>query len=585
MTTVVGTQSKPSIYDAPDMVNSAAVEMEDSRLSAFPKSQTRPIFWNILLAIAALMLGGLPGIGQALERVGINLYANAPVNVVLDENAGYYQGLTLHGVLLVIVYTFTFANGFITLATMRAYGRPMASTLLVHVAFFSALLGTALAGWTMLANEATVLFTFYPPLEAHTMFYIGAVLLVISTWVTLGNIVWTHRKWRAENPEIRTPLMAFMGIMTYVMWAMASVGIAAEVLLLILPWKFGWTDGIDAQLARTLFWLTGHPIVYFWLLPAYISWYTMVPKHAGGRLFSDPIARLVFILFLLFSTPVGFHHQYTDSGVPQWMKNVHGIATFAIFFPSMITAFSVISALENGGRNLGGRGLFGWIWKLPWGSPVLTAQLHAMLIFTLGGASGLINASQTVNLVVHNTAFIVGHFHMTIGAVALAYVGIAYWLVPYLTGNNLWGRKMALWQTWLWFFGMLIFARGQISAGLQGVPRRTAFADASYKDFIDGLDVPNMLTAIGGSMMGLSGLLIFIVIAGTVMGLAGKNKEQQIPVAETRIGSTRRIWPWLDNYKLWIGAAILLVVLAYLPFMITYVPDGSSATGAPFDLY
>ncbi len=567
------------------MVHSAAVPMEHSRLSAFPKAQTRFVLANVLLAMFALLLGGLPGIGQALERVGINLYNNDVVTAVLDEQAAYYQGLTLHGVLLVIVYTFTFANGFVTLGTMRAYGRPMASTMLVQLAFILALLGTVLAGWAMLANEATVLFTFYPPLEAHVTFYLGAVLLVVATWVTLINIVMTHRQWSKENPGERTPLLGFMAIMTYAMWSMASVGIAAEVLLLILPWKFGWVDGIDAQLARTLFWLTGHPIVYFWLLPAYISWYAMIPKQAGGRLFSDPIARFVFILFLLLSTPVGFHHQYTEAGIPQWMKNVHGIATFAIFFPSMITAFSVISALENGGRNRGGKGLFGWIWKLPWGNPALTAQLHAMLIFTLGGASGLINASQTVNLVVHNTAFIVGHFHMTIGAVALAYIGIAYWLIPYLTGNNLWGRKFALWQSWLWFAGMLIFARGQISAGLQGVPRRTAFADSVYKDWIDGLDMPNILTAVGGSMMGLSGLLLLFVIVGTVAGMAGKNSNQEIPVTETRVGATKRIWPWLDNYRLWVTVAILLVLIAYIPFIVTYVPDGSTSTGASFPLY
>jgi cytochrome c oxidase subunit 1 len=535
--------------------------------------------------MVALLLGGIPGIFQALERIGVNAYASAPVNQALDESAGYYQGLTLHGVLLVIVYTFTFSNGFITLATMRAYGRPMASTLLTQLAFFLALAGTAMAGWAMLTNQATVLFTFYPPLSAHWTFYIGAVLLVVSTWVTLINIVITHRRWAADNPGERAPLIGFMAIMTYSMWSMASVGIAAEILFLILPWNFGWTDGIDAQLARTLFWLTGHPIVYFWLLPAYISWYSMIPKQAGGKLFSDPLARFVFILFLLFSAPVGFHHQYTESGIPQWMKNIHGIATFAIFFPSMITAFSVVSALESGGRARGGKGLFGWIRKLPWGNPSFTAQVNAMLIFTLGGASGLINASQTVNLVVHNTAFIVGHFHMTIGAVALAYIGIAYWLVPYLTGHRLFAPKLALAQSWLWLIGMLIFARGQISAGLQGVPRRTAFADSVYKDFIDGLDVPNWLTAIGGSMMGVSGLLIFIVIFGTIIGLAGRDRDIEPPVAETRIGATKRIWPWLDNYKLWVGLAILLVVLAYIPFIITYLPYNGTAVGAPFDLY
>ncbi len=81
----------------------------------------------------------------------------------------------------------------------------------------------------------------------------------------------------------------------------------------------------------------------------------------------------------------------------------------------MVTAFSVFAALEQGGRKRGGKGLLGWIWKLPWDDPSVSAQLLAGLAFMLGGASGLINASYTVNLVVHNTSFIVGHFHLTVG--------------------------------------------------------------------------------------------------------------------------------------------------------------------------
>ena len=100
------------------------------------------------------------------------------------------------GVLLVIVFTFTFANGFITLATMRAYGRPMASTLLVQLAFLLALAGTVLAGWTMLANEATVLFTFYPPMQAHPAFYIGLTLVVVGSWGWAANMIVS---WRAAR--------------------------------------------------------------------------------------------------------------------------------------------------------------------------------------------------------------------------------------------------------------------------------------------------------------------------------------------------------------------------------------------------
>ena len=87
----------------------------------------------------------------------------------------------------------------------------------------------------------------------------------------------------------------------------------------------------------------------------------------------------------------------------------------------------------------------------------------------LGGASGLINASYTVNLVVHNTSFIVGHFHLTVGtAVALSIMGISYWLVPSLTGRALWRPKLAVIQTWTWFIGMIIFSNAMHVLGLLG---------------------------------------------------------------------------------------------------------------------
>ena len=73
-----------------------------------------------------------------------------------------------------------------------------------------------------------------------------------------------------------------------------------------------WTQTIDVGLSRTLFSWTLHAIVYFWLIPAYIAFYTMVPRAAGGRLYSDTMGRLTFILFLVFSLPVGMHHLLMD---------------------------------------------------------------------------------------------------------------------------------------------------------------------------------------------------------------------------------------------------------------------------------
>ncbi|MBX6378315.1 MAG: cbb3-type cytochrome c oxidase subunit I, partial [Clostridia bacterium] len=437
----------------------------------------RVVLWNLYVAFLALLVGGLMGPFQALENAGVNLYRFLPFL------HSYYQGLTIHGVLLALVWTTFFIAGFLQFVTIHGLRRPLYSLRLAQVAFALMVVGLVAAAVPILANQATVLFTSYAPLKAHPAYYVGLALVVVGTWLISANVYLTHRDWRRQHPGERTPLMVTGAIVTLIMWDIASLGIAAEFLGLLIPMALGLTVGTNPLLARTLFWFTGHPIVYFWLLPAYISWYTMMPKQVGGKLFSDPLARLAFLLFIPFSVPVGFHHQYTDPGVPQAWKMVHALLTFAVFFPSLLTAFTVVASLETGARARGGKGALRWLTALPWGDPSVASQLLAMVLFAFGGVSGLVNASYNLNLLVHNTAWVVGHFHLTVGtAVTLSFIGIAYWLIPHLTGRALWSRRMALWQAWLWFIGMAAFSRGMHWLGLLGAPRRTMLGASVYPD-------------------------------------------------------------------------------------------------------
>ncbi len=546
----------------------------------FPASQIWPIKWELVLALIALALGGLIGLLQAIERIGwIGSTGEAgtePLNYQQLGLQSYYQGLTLHGVLLALVFTSTFANGFLALTTMRGFERPMASTFLLQAAAILATVGILLAAYAMLTNQASVLFTFYAPMQAHVSFYLGATLLVVSTWLISLNQILTLRAWRKDHPNERIPLLAFTSIATYLMWDLASLGIAAEVVGVLLPWSAGLTSGVDPQLTRTFFWLTGHAIVYFWLLPAYVSWYLMVPAQAGGQPYSDGLTRMVFILFLLFSVPTGVHHQFTDPGIPVWAKTFHYFMTLIIFFPSVITAFSVMASLEAAGRKRGGRKLFGWIPKLPWDDPSVVAQLLAMLVFTLGGITGLINASYAMNKVVHNTAFVPGHFHLTVGtAVTLTIMGIAYWLVPYFTGHALWGRRVALWQAWLWAIGVLIFARGQMSGGIEGMPRRTAIGEAPYNALLNW-DLANQLTALGGILMTISGLLFFVVIIATIV--RDQPATVDVPYTTPRIDSGT-FAATLDRFGVWFGLAVLLAAIAYVPVLIGILPWSATSAG------
>jgi cytochrome c oxidase subunit 1 len=521
--------------------------------------------YQLYLSFVGLFLGLLMGFLQAFDRLGYDLYSAFQLE-------SYWQGLTLHGVALAIVFTFTFANGFLTITTMRGLERPMASTGLVKTSFWLAIVGVALAASAILLNKATVLFTFYSPMEAAEPFYIGAALLVVSTWVTLANQIWTYILWRQDNPDERIPLLAYVSIMTFIMWVIASIGIAVEVLGFILPWSFGWMSGTDPLLNRTLFWFSGHPIVYFWLLPAYVSWYMMVPKQVGGKLWSAGVVKAVFILFLLLSTPVGLHHQFTDPGVDAGLKWVHAVLTFGVFFPSMVTAFTIVAALENGARARGGKGLLMWIRKLPWGNASVVGQLLAMIGFALGGASGLVNASATVNQVVHNTSYVPGHFHLTVGtAVALTIMAVSYWLIPHLTGKKLWGPKVALTQVWLWFGGVLLFSNGQMTAGLQGQPRRLQTTGAEFLE--SSWEWHNIQTGIGGTIMFISGLLFFTVLLRTLLNK--EREEVEMPIAETIVGLEGNP-AILDRLGLWTVVSVVLIAIAYVPVFLFTDFDFSS---------
>src|SRR5699024_3866998 len=168
-----------------------------------------------------------------------------------------------------------------------------------------------------------------------------------------------HARFKKENPGERTPLMSFMGVVTMLMWVIASIGVATTVIFQLIPWSLGMVDEVNVLLSRTLVWYFGHPLVYFWLLPAYMAWYAIIPNIIGGNIFLDSLARLTSILLLCFSIPVGFRHQLTDPGIGPFGKYMRVILTMIVVIPSMMTAFSMCATFESRGRELGAKGLFG----------------------------------------------------------------------------------------------------------------------------------------------------------------------------------------------------------------------------------
>jgi cytochrome c oxidase subunit 1 len=532
-----------------------------------PSAEKKLVGSHILVAILALAVGSLFGPLQAFEHAGWDFYPYLSPFI-----KSYYQGLTVHGVLNALVWTTFFIMGFLTFNVSFGLKRPLKNIVLNKVGFWLMVVGVVAAAIPILGNTATVLFTFYPPLQANWAFYVGLTLVVVGSWVEGWGLFMTFSSWRKENPNERSPFVAFASVLIALLWQICTLGVATEILTMLLPWSLGLIPGVDPQLARTYFWFTGHPLVYFWLLTAYVSWYAMLPKQASnGKMFSDSLARLSFWIFLVLSTPLGFHHQYVDPGVPPIWKFLHSMLTFAVFFPSMMTAFTVIASIEQGARKSGATGLFAWIGKLKWSDPSVSAQLLAGILFFFGGIGGLANASYNVNLVLHNTSFIPGHFHLTVATgVTLSFIGISYWLVPYITGRKLWQPKWAVAQTWLWFVGMIIFSNAMHVLGLLGAPRRVPLGSAPYvpAEWSGRL----LQVGVGGAILFVSGAIYLIVMLMTATNKQRVEKEVEVPVAEP-MQDLSNTPAWLDRWAPWIYASLALIVIMYGPVLFDLIKN------------
>ena len=514
---------------------------------------------HIITALIALAIGIFLGPFQLFRRAPM-------MKLQIPVFSYYYQALTVHGVINALFFTTFFIVGFSYFVVQRSLERPIWKPKLAWVAYGLMLVGLLMVMYTLITNQANVLYTFYPSMIASPFFYLGLVLLVIGTWIVTAILFMTYYAWRKEHAGEHVPLAVFATLSNYTMWCVATVGVAIEVLFMLLPLSLGLIHTTDPQTARALFWFFGHPLVYFWLIPAYISWYTMLPKQVDSKIFSDPLARVAFIILLIFSIPVGVHHMYVDPGVSMMMKTIQWIFTFAVAIPSFLTAFNIAAMLERAGRKRGATNLIDWMWKQDWGNPVVAAQLVGMLMFVVGGVSGILNASLTLNVALHNTSWIPAHFHMTLaGAVTMTFIGILYWLLPMIRGRALYSTKLALWQIYTWFVGMLIFGYTYGEAGILGVPRRTDLGSASY---VNAEAVPYLNgAAIGGVLLLISSSLLFVNILGTLF-LSKEPVSGEAPI-DTHVESNSPMF--LERWGFWLIVVLVLVVLAWGPVFLETV--------------
>jgi cytochrome c oxidase subunit 1 len=539
----------------------------------------RIILAELLVPLALFIFGAYHGVLQTMYMSGV-------IRATSVGGIDYYQGLTAHGVINAIVLTtfFAVAFGYTVISQQLKSQVSIAGATLSLVLMLS---GAVMAAVMIFLGKASVLYTFYPPLMAHPLFYIGLVLFIVGSWVPLWTWIPVYMRWRKENRGRKTP-MGVVGILaTFIVWQMATLPVAVEVLVQLLPWSLGWTHGINVMLSRTLFWFFGHPLVYFWLLPTYVMYYTMLPKLAGGKLFSDFAGRFTFMALILLSCPLGLHHQFADPGISTTSKGVQGVLTMLVAIPSLLTAFTLAASLEYAARQRGGKGLFGWWNKLPYFNPenwLFPYLFCGLVIFLFGGITGIVNASYSMNNVVHNTAWIPAHFHLTVGGpIFLGILGGSLLIITGLLKKPVVSGWMAALVPYVWMTGTFVFSTGLFMGGLRGEPRRTnlglTYMNPASPSYRSDWWVPAHMGMVGGCIMGLAVLLYFIVLVRSLLAAPDAAASQapfSLPTSEPYHDEDV---PAVRNFTPWVVAAVLLCAAAYYVPMSNIVKFG--VTTAP----
>jgi len=472
----------------------------------------------------------------------------------------YFRSVTAHGTVMAYVFPTLVAMGFGYAISQAALNQALIGVRWAWLGLALVAIGAVTATIPVALGRASVLYTFYPPLIGDAFYYIGVVLVVVGSWFWVALLSVNLGIWKRQHPDEPVPFAMFANVAGAYLWAWTSVGAALELLFQIIPAAIGLTSTIDAALSRVLFSWTLHAIVYFWLIPTYIAYYTIFPRAIGGRLYSDTMGRIAFILFLIVAMPIGIHHVFQDPQVGAGFKFIHSMFTALVTLPTLLTIFTICASAEIAGRLRGGRGPFGWIAALPWRNPIMLAVALSFVMLGFGGAGGIINMSYQLNSSIHNTQWITGHFHLIFGgAIVIMYFAIAYDLWPHLTGRALASERLMRLQLWLWFIGMIVTTFPWHYVGILGMPRRMAYYDYSNPALApEALSV--ILSAFGGLILLAAGWLFVFILFGGHRGRVTAVGEYRF---STALHPPVALPAALNGFALWLALMIGLTVTNY----------------------
>jgi cytochrome c oxidase subunit 1 len=259
---------------------------------------------------------------------------------------------------------------------------------------------------------------------------------------------------------------------------------------------------------------------------AHVSvWYLIAGVVFGARPMSEKVSRSAFFLYILFLQLASAHHILVDPGVSSdWKIFNTSYAMYLAVLASMVHGLTVPGSIEVAQRNKGyTKGMFEWLRKAPWDNPVFSGMFISVVGFGfIGGISGVVMGTEQINIIIHNTIYVPGHFHATVViGTTLAFMSLTYLLIPVLFRREMIFPQMAKWQPYVFGLGMTIVSLFLMGAGTLGVARR--HWDMGFAGNALGFQYPGTayvlmgIAGIGALLAALGGAMYLIVTVGSIV--------------------------------------------------------------------
>jgi len=429
--------------------------------------------WTTRIVQAMLVMGVIWGLLGVIDSLAVRMVESmwGTFGVLPLTPQEYYASITLHAERDLFGFAQQVIYAIIIYFTIKLLGLEPRAKWLLNTAFILLNIGMMFMEGPILIINGPGFDNYFPSTSWYYLspigiygyswyvvspfFYIGWILNDLFVYLAGIWIVY-HYAIAARNLKEKLPVPLVFFLMIILLFMIGYSGVTVANVWDILA--FYGVTGLDPIANQIAFWIFGHAVVYMAWIPAVAALYLLIPLLSGNPLYSDKMGRVAAVLYLIFSNNIPIHHLYMVN-LPIALKVLQEALTYAVTVPTFMT-FLNLWATAKGSKN----------------TPVNVITLFTVTAFAgsiFAGVTGISNATISYDAIIHNTDYVVGHFHaMILLGIVPAAMAVLYVMIPMMSGRQWFSAKMA-WVHYIGYVvGSILFDIGIETAGLDGIVRR-----------------------------------------------------------------------------------------------------------------